>query len=131
MRDILFRGKSERLGWVYSYYWQNGCGNHFIRRAVDNNGCICIEDIEVDPETVGQYTGLCDKNGKKIFEGDIVRLDSDGEKYEVFFMGNGEYSYVLFSARYYRIEHIYELENRSGVLDAEIIGNIHDNPELL
>jgi uncharacterized phage protein (TIGR01671 family) len=75
MREILFRGKRIDNGeWVYGYYWfvEEHCNEkfsekHFIKSV--NNGI----DHEVIPETVGQFTGLLDRKGTKIFEGAIIR----------------------------------------------------------
>ena len=89
-------------------------------------------NYKVIPETVGQFTGLFDKNGKKIFEGDIVR-DSTGH----------EFGHVEFSNGFWRVfnddveeflsnwaRHAYS-KKLGQYIKAEIIGNIHDNPELL
>ena len=112
MREILFRGKWKNSGeWVY--------GNLFNPDKADTPTQICIGTYiartcyEIDPETVGQYTGLTDKNGRKIFEGDIMR--NAGNVVE--FYGGG-----------FCINGDSPLSYWTGT---EVIGNIYDNPELL
>ena len=85
MREILFRGKSERNIWVYGSLIKTGdycCilpdddGSIYDYPYLDSDlGTIDGRAIPVNPETVGQWTGLTDKNGKKIFEGDIVKTE--------------------------------------------------------
>ena len=79
MREILFRGKRTDNGeWIYGDLMQNvDC---IKIREQEKSIKKIAKSYEVDPETVGQCTGLCDKNGKKIFEGDILGLDCEAFK---------------------------------------------------
>lgn len=123
MREILFRGKRKDNGeWVYGNYavTDNNEKQHFI---FQNKAF----EFEVDPETVGQYTGLTDKNGKKIFEGDIVERLWLGEKhiYRIYY-DNDIASFIgtdIYSERFTTFDY--------DACEFEVIGNIYDNPELL
>ena len=116
----MFRGKRvDNSEWVYGDLlhpdlYDNG---YFIEDFTQNkNNC-----HEITPSTVGQYTGLTDKNGKKIFEGDIVKAD------------NGHISYVVFHYESFALKckcHKNSINTLYGDNET-VIGNIHDNPELL
>ena len=143
MREILFRGQTRRFGekvrmngekvpsnWVYGGVCQGGdfsiiYGNDDVEQKKPT------EKWCVYTDTLGQFTGLTDKNGKKIFEGDIIKIPDDyeeyghnaGEVYEIyFFMGGFRLKPKYSKARGYWLEDDGEVE---------VIGNIHDNPELL
>jgi uncharacterized phage protein (TIGR01671 family) len=138
MREILFRGKRIDNGeWIEGFFFQIWERTYILWGTT--NGAPNM--IEVDPLTVGQFTGLTDKNGKKIFEGDIVEcvswneFFSDGfgkpiealrRKMEVAFH-NG--AFRMKESYPYGIEPTYWDLIFNG--DIEVIGNIHDNPELL
>lgn len=115
MREIKFRGKDIFDNeWAYGGYIEF-CGRPQI--VYEYSGELC--HIGVAPATVGQYTGLRDKNGVEIYEGDVLRAES-GKIYEVIF-GQGAY----------RIKHS---TRKLLLVDGwyyEVIGNIHDSPELL
>lgn len=129
MREILFRGKRIDNGeWVYGYYVfrrkrRGAFGQTITELDFDTHYIVSIrgESFEVDPSSVGQYTGLTDKNGKEIFEGDIVR-DNNGQTYEMVFIEKYNCYYFVYKSSVY-----------AGIKpkDIEVIGNIHDNPELL
>lgn len=131
MREILFRGKRIDNGeWVYGAYYglcrmTNKAGDfgyaHLMRQSNDE------PLYRVDPETVGQFTGMYDRNGKKIFEGDIIAFRSSESIYEVAYditdskfiilLRNGKDSFL----RFYNISAYY----------FSVIANKWDNPELL
>ncbi len=131
MREILFRGKRVDNGeWVE--------GDSLIH-SMYKKGDVCIGVVEgmgihsVLPETVGQYTGLTDKNGKKIFEGDIIFCSQE-------INGNFIDRHIEFG--FVEMKHgAFGLHRKQGWYrpfkdwledyEYEIIGNIHDNPELL
>lgn len=134
MREILFRGKRKDNGkWVEGFYHcvtdnYTPKNIHYITtfKRIDNGEIVLTGPFEVIPETVGQYTGLKDKNGRKIFEGDIVRYGTD--IYEVVFETRCGCGYFGI-----KMSHI-ETWNFCNITPAnlmEIIGNIHDDPELL
>jgi uncharacterized phage protein (TIGR01671 family) len=130
MREYKFRGKRIDNGeWVYGYY--------FIEERDIEDGIIWrdipqiqqrygdhFQYFDVDLATVGQYTGLHDKNGREIFEGDIVKcINYHGEV-----IGHIDYEgslYYLACSSGYSDEYLFNCK------DFEVIGNIYDNPELL
>lgn len=125
MREILFRGKRTDNGeWVYGNLVR-GCDKKYAYIVEFGNEELCRNYVDVHPETVGQYTGLADKNGTKIFEGDIVKRFWFGKMciYQIDY-DNGLASFIgragmKFTAFYYDSE------------EFEVVGNIYDNPELL
>ena len=124
MREILFRGKRIDNGeWFVGFYGKSGEKVYII---YDNDIAVSYVSMkEVAPETVGQYTGY-EKNDNKIFEGDIVRTQR-GKLYEIkLYKG----AWVVWDRK---AKHdIYKWDFLNTFLPTiEVIGNIHDNPELL
>ena len=153
MREILFRGKTDKNEWV------EGC----LLYDEENNEAFIAEYFEdkaayirkVLPETVGQYTGLTDKNGKRIFEGDIISFKEEVAEYDY------QNPILNFDTGRFRLPEIRKKENRVGVVkwygdllqyrvffnrncgpsrfelgdhrleELLVIGNVHDNPEIL
>lgn len=134
MREILFRGKTDSGDWIYGYYvLANDISQIFVPFPQEDKEFFKNSEYEkiggrykdVISETVGQYTGMEDKNGKKIFEGDIIYRDWFGgltyqvvydDLYASFFGETTKGDFTTFNG-----------DGGSFV----IIGNIHDNPELM
>ena len=127
MREILFRGKrKDNSEWIFGEYITIYDDQKYkaIKTCIELNTGI----YEVDPDTVCQYTGLLDKNGKKIFESDIVQnaeFCPDNEGYGVIEWNDDEAMFVVDADYcYYDFYHIYGAE-------LEVIGNVFDNRELI
>ena len=130
MRKILFRGKRIDNGeWVEGYITRRPSaiqfGAHYSPWFIDkppsdpdDSGDFC----NVDGKTVGQFTGLTDRKGKRIFEGDIVKWD--GTEISIIRYCDGVYR--LCNAKGY-----YGVSVHNHYSFVEVVGNVHDNPDLL
>ena len=141
MREILFRGKRLQGGnWVEGYFFKSDInkreresGKATLIFTPDCDTFItvpeCHNSFMVVSDTVGQYTGLKDKNGKRIFEGDIAKV-LQGKDKDIAYVGFENGAFML----YPKTGNVYERTLWSywyNDWDVEVIGNIHDNPELL
>lgn len=134
-REILFRGKSiahhgMKEEWVYGFYSNFKGVNRRTHYISDDNG----RSVAVQPETVGQYIGVKDKDGKQIFEGDIVDCWSQGRhctngivtwmENRIFITIKGKDGHV--------VDNWHIMPNNNGIDEGlSVIGNIYDNPSLL
>ena len=117
-REILFRGKRvDSSEWFEGSYWLSRLAVRETTYITDGYGNLFC----VIPETVGQYTGLNDKNNVKIFEGDILKFRSGIYSVE---WDNEHSKFLQRDGQFSREFHIW-------IEKSEIVGNIHDNPELL
>ena len=121
-REILFRGKSKKTGeWFFgNLFDKDNSGKTHI--GTTTKGC-----FDIDPETVGQFTGLIDKNDKRIYDGDIViNKNLHSKKWAVEYRTDSEYvGFVLVEVGKSGISYF------TSWAEVEIMGNIHDNPELI
>ena len=131
MREILFRGKRTINGdWVYGDFVR-GNERKSLRDSifVYDSETQSFNDYEINPSTLGQYTGLTDKNGKRIFEGDVAKV-LQGKDKDIAYVGFENGAFML----YPKTGNIYERTLWSywyNDWDVEVVGNITDNPELL
>ena len=142
MTEILFRGKRADNGeWVYGHLLEQNtpdCHSYIVMSIIAelDNRHIEIMDFDINeviPETVGQYTGLTDKNGKKIFEGDIVNViytSSLGEEFtQITTVRYDETECCFYPMRWE--EDCVNCDYSTEITEIVVISNIHDNPELL
>ena len=143
MREILFRGKYSKKSpdWIEGSFHRDEDADiceiayRYYKKEGETKAGIWVYGV-VDPETVGQYTGLKDKNGKKIFEGDIVRLTDKYNEMEwtavvVFGNPNGEYNWgfqlMRISGANANTDILLWVDMEETGAFIEVIGNIHDN----
>ena len=133
MREILFRGKSLRSNeWVYGDLLQNSDGEH-KSIVTFNNGYNVFDELLADNNTIGQYTGIKDKNGTNIFEGDILytkhgaKIEGKGyyETYHEVVFKNGAFGVIGKTAGEFLSFDYLPIDNEV------VCGNIYENEELL
>ena len=136
MREILFRGKGDKK--YNDGMWYFGVPI----RCYDGDWQICTNNSKrvVIPETIGQYTGVTDKNGERIFEGDIVKYKEACKFGDNDEMEEAEEQYLCTNIVEFKNGRFFPLPQRCdcedyffsyGSYDFEVVGNVHDNPELL
>ena len=127
-REILFKGKTFSNEWVIGDGYFSDETKRIIAKNCRNFGESDITSyFEVIAESVGQFTGLTDKKGVKIFEGDIIKVDIFSKPYLISF-GKSEKLGACFCVQSHN-SITFLTKNWSGT--SEVIGNIHDNPEML
>ena len=146
MREIKFRGRSFDNGeWIYGDYHKRAGGVHcIIKMEPDENGKVVYAVHQAVPDTIGQFTGLHDKNGKEIYEGDILR----GFEYPFYDAQEDAYNYYAIvdwddeEAQFYAYHDLARGAQVRGVScgvgedmkdlrEMEVIGNIYNNLGLL
>ena len=126
MRTIKFRGKKPSNGvWVYGSLVYSNEIDAAIYYQTEKGPVRSMEWVYVKPETIGQFTSLYDKNGKEIYEGDIIKVAGLGKKIEVRFV-RGCFAFLWNG----------DIDDEAVINAptqkwAEVIGNIHDNPKLI
>lgn len=131
-REVIFRGKLSHSGeWVFGSLLKIDRDYHIVTESdMCEDGHHIRQESDtptwVDPETIGQFTGLRDKNGKDIYEGDIVKCGDF--VYRVVYEGKRMASFALHRKEDVFLHYFGEAIEAE---DCEVIGNIHNTPELL
>ena len=120
MRTIKFRGKTDSGKWCFGYFLHDGQRGRFV--ITDG----LLEINRVNPDTVGQYTGLKDKNDKEIYDGDILAHNGEPIGYIVDGVRGYCFDVMYFSPKYEESWSLYGVVVNDFHGDVEIIGNIHD-----
>lgn len=128
MRTIKFRGKDIETGeWIYGDLVRSA---DMERCAILVNDRLSYDECEVNPCSIGQFTGLCDKNGKEIYEGDILRVNDSTNMVCEF--RHGAFGYIYCNEFHpFAGNTNYTFNPKNTDKNFDVIGNIHDNPELL
>ena len=121
-RDILFRGINFQKEWVYGDLFHS-YANDDIAIAYYREGSKTPTFDAIFPESFGQYTGLTDKNGVKIFEGDIISIGDPNIKYITMWRNDGFCAKQIGASSYIGLTY--------WASDIEVLGNVIDNPELI
>src|SRR5690348_8912819 len=123
-REIKFRGQMLNTQiWVYGYLYEDETGS-YIKESKENKRF--GTGFEVDPKSVGQYTGLKDKNGNEIYEGDIMKFPFYSQAFEIVWNNDGCY----YEGIYHDGSDDFAM-CKSEAEASEVIGKIYENPELL
>lgn len=126
MREILFRGKCNETckykgQWIEGFYGEDDGKPIIVRSTGPGFGYFC------EPNSIGQYTGLTDKNGTKVFEGDIIKICGQHSCFD-------KVEFLDGLAGFYAVNDDIHIPAELATLKKnfiEVIGNIYDNPELL
>ena len=149
-REILFRAKDINNNWVYGSYFKHikrqicPIGNDSLKEEdiehlmirdsfADWNMPKEIECVRINPDTVGQYIGLKDKNRVRVFEGDIIKFNyNDKEVYSAIEYNGGVYG-VLIKGKCFEYIDFWTMTDLVGYVGSnfEVVGNIYENKELL
>lgn len=133
MRTIKFRGKDIETGeWLYGHFFQRLGHYPAIVEPRPRDGKIMYCEIAVEDNTVGQFTGLTDKNGKEIYEGDIIGCHNPSIKHLIFYNEKqGRFMAALNGDINNDFVGVCGLDDSRWTGSKWVIGNIHDNPELI
>lgn len=126
MREIEFRGYNRKnKQWLYGFYLQNR-GAHFV--CPDEFDGKSWDDYEIDPDSLGQFTELYDKNHHKIYEGDIV---SNGWSVHYIRYEDGKWDVVDEWKNWNELLEFAHTDYNNVIRGIEVVGNMYDNPEMI